>query len=312
MRISTSLTVMLTSLLAGICAHAQDVVSTDEAIKRFGMDLDTAEIRVETIAPGLHAFFGAGGNLVVSIGRQGVLLVDDQLPAMVPRIEAAIRQLGGAGVDFVVNTHWHFDHAGGNLVLSENGAWIISQTNSHRMLLEDQRINLVSMVVDQPAYPADALPVVTYDDRMSFHFNEETIDLLHFGSAHTTGDTAVVFRGRKAVHMGDVFNSRYPFIDADSGGTIDGVIRFCEGVLNEIDDEFKVIPGHGVVSSYADLAEYTAMLKTIRDRIVKLIRDGATLEEIIAANPTSEWDEKRGNPALLLNRAYAGLSTARD
>ena len=170
-------------------------------------------------------------------------------------------------------------------------------------------INLVALSYKQQVYPAAALPVITYDDRMQFHFNGEQIELLHFGPAHTTGDTAVIFRGRNAVHLGDVFNnSGYPFIDADNGGGISGVISFCEAVLNVIDADTVVIPGHGEVTDYAKLAAYIDMLKTVRGRIVKLIDGGSDLEAVIAAKPTAGYDESYGDPAMLVNRAYTSLT----
>jgi len=228
---------------------------------------------------------------------------------MVPRIRAAIQELGGSNIDFVINTHWHFDHADGNALLGKGGSWIVSQANSRRMMTESQLINLVDFIVDQPPYPAEGLPVITYEDRMQFHFNGEQVDLLHFGSAHTTGDTAVVFRGHNAVHMGDLYFSRsYPFIDADNGGGLDGMILFCEAVLKEIEEDTVVIPGHGPVAKYVDLEEYVSMLRTIRNRIATLIAEGATLDEVIAAKPTSEWDEINGDPSRLLDRAFASLT----
>jgi cyclase len=151
--------------------------------------------------------------------------------------------------------------------------------------------------------------VVTYDDNMRFHFNGERIDLLHFGPAHTTGDTAVVFRNHKTVHMGDVYNNAgYPFIDADNGGSLSGIIEFCSKVLAQLDSGYTVVPGHGAVADYQSLADYVAMLTTIRDRMSALIGSGATLEQVVAARPTSDWDDKKGDPASFLNRAYASLT----
>ena len=185
----------------------------------------------------------------------------------------------------------------------------MSQANSRKMMTENQLVNLVGSVIKQPASPREALPVITYDDRMYFHFNGEQIDLLHFGPAHTTGDAAVFFRTKNAVHMGDVFNnSGYPFIDADNGGSLNGLIIFCESVLNEIDENTIVIPGHGPVGSHADLSAYVLMLSQIRDSIAVLIAGGATLNDVIAARPTSRWDDKRGDPSRLLDRAYASMA----
>ena len=274
--------------------------------------LRTTPIRTERIADGFYVLFGVGGNIAVSIGSQGVLAVDDQFPEMVPKYRAAIRELGGGDIDFVVNTHWHFDHADGNQVLGPDGTWLVSHANSRAMMTKDNRINLVGQVREQPAYPAAALPVITFSDRMQFHWNGEPIDLLHFGPAHTTGDAAVIFRNRNAVHLGDVFNNAgYPFIDADNGGSLNGIIAFCEGVLAELEPGAIVIPGHGPVADYAALRQYVAMLTTIRDRLAALLADGATLEQVVAARPTQEWDETKGDPANFLNRAYTSLTRER-
>jgi glyoxylase-like metal-dependent hydrolase (beta-lactamase superfamily II) len=296
-------------LLVGVSAQAQETLTGIEFFERRGINFDTVQIRIETVSPGLYVLFGAGGNVAVSIGDQGVLVVDDQFPTMVPRIRAAIRELGGDDVDFVINTHWHFDHTDGNPLFGRDGSWIVSQVNSRRMMTDNQLINLVNALVEQPPSSPDGLPVITYENRMRFYFNGEQIDLMHFGPAHTTGDAAVVFRGHNVVHMGDVFNSgAYPFIDADNGGGLDGVILFCEAVLNEIDEDTIVIPGHGPVAKYEDLIEYVLMLRTIRDRIAELIARGASLDEVIAAKPTAEWDEVKGDPIRLLDRAFASLT----
>lgn len=270
--------------------------------------LSTTEISVVELKGNLYAFFGVGGNIVASIGEQGVLLVDDQFPEMAPRYEAAIVELGGDGIDFAINTHWHYDHADGNLALGPAGTWLVSQFLSRRMMQADNVIDSVNEMVAQKAYPDDALPVLTFDDRMQFHFNGEQIDLVHFGAAHTAGDAAVIFRSSGVAHLGDVYNAAgYPFIDLGNGGDFDGLIRFCEAVLAEIDADTVVVPGHGTIGGYRDLEAYIAMLKTIRGRIAELIDDGASLDEVIAANVTAEWDEQRGNPLRLIDRAYWSL-----
>ncbi|MFL2547366.1 MAG: MBL fold metallo-hydrolase [Candidatus Rariloculaceae bacterium] len=290
-------------------AQSQDTVTGSEFMQSFGVNFYTTEISVETVSPGLHVLRGAGGNVAVSIGNQGVLVVDDQFPAMVPKIRKAISELGGGNVDFVINTHWHFDHTDGNPLFGQGGSWIVSQISSRQMMTENQLINWVGALVEQPRSSSDGLPVITYDDRMQFHFNGELIDLLHFGPAHTSGDGAVVFRGHNAVHMGDVFNNGgYPFIDADNGGGLDGMILFCEAILNQIEEDTIVIPGHGPTATYSDLADYVLMLRTIRERVAALIAMGATLDEVINAKPTAEWDETRGDPVRLLDRAFASLT----
>jgi glyoxylase-like metal-dependent hydrolase (beta-lactamase superfamily II) len=288
-------------VLAAAPAFAQ-LADLDERLR-------TTPIRAEKIAENFYVLFGVGGNIALSIGANGVLIVDDQFPPMVPKYKATIGELGGGAIDFAINTHWHFDHADGNQVLGPEGTTIIAHEISRQMLLKDNKINTVAQVRDQPAYPETALPVITYDRSMRFHFNGERIDLLHFGPAHTTGDTAVIFRGHNIVHMGDVYiSSGYPFVDADNGGSLNGVIEFCESVLKELNEGSIVVPGHGPVARYQDLVDYVAMLTTIRDRVQALVRSGATLQQVVAARPTSEWDEKQGDPANFLNRAYASLS----
>jgi glyoxylase-like metal-dependent hydrolase (beta-lactamase superfamily II) len=144
---------------------------------------------------------------------------------------------------------------------------------------------------------------------MQFHFNGERIDLMHFGPAHTTGDTAVIFRGHNAVHLGDVFNNAgYPFIDAGNGGTINGVIAFCSAVRDELNEDSIVIPGHGPVTDYQTLVDYIEMLTVVRNRIAAMIEQGASLDAVVAAEPTAEYDERYGDPLRLINRAYVSLT----
>lgn len=291
-----------------------DVTAQDAERRRFadavGWDLENTPVRHQSLDEGLHVLFGAGGNVLVSIGDDGVLMVDDQFPQMAPKLLAAIERLGGdGGVDFVINTHWHFDHADGNLTFGPGGAWLVSQAESREMMQRTRLVDLVGIEYTQQAYPPDALPVITYDRSMQFHFNGERIDLMHFGPAHTTGDTAVIFRGRNVVHLGDVFNAAgYPFIDVGNGGDLDGVIAFCRAVLDEIDTATAVVPGHGAVSTYRDLEAYVEMLQTVRDRIAELIGEGADLETVLAAEPTRGFDAQYGDPARFIDRAYFSLA----
>jgi cyclase len=278
-------------------------------IENLAEALRTTPITEQRIADDFYVLFGVGGNMLVSIGDDGVLAVDTQYPPMVPKYRAKIEELGGGDIDFAINSHWHFDHADGDTVLGPEGTWIVAHANSREMLAKDKVVNLVTQQMEQPAYPVEALPKITFEERMSFDFNGERIDLVHFGPAHTAGDTAIIFRGHNAVHMGDVFNNRgYPFIDADSGGSLDGIIDFCRAVLDEIDTSTVVIPGHGAVADFVELADYVAMLTEIRDRVRRLIDNGATLEQIVAARPTAEWDAEQGAPASFLDRAYTSLT----
>jgi len=299
-RLSARTSLAAALALATVAANAQDFAN--------------ARIVTESLGNGLYVLFGQGenviaGNMLVSIGEQGVLVVDDMVDGIVPKYKAAIADLGGGAIDFAINTHWHFDHSGGNPVLGPEGVRIVAHETSREMMRRANVINLVSQTIDQPAYALAALPAITYDDAMRMHFNGHRIDLLHPGPAHTTGDTAVILRDRNIAHLGDVFNTGgYPFIDADNGGTLEGVIAFCEAVLTELEPGAIVIPGHGPVSTYDGLAEYVSMLKTIRDRMSSLIRSGASLEQVVAARLTSDWDAAKGDPIMLLDRAYASMT----
>jgi cyclase len=281
----------------------------DSLMSAFGWDLNSTDITTQKLDKGLAVLFGAGGNIGVSTGEDGVFIVDDQFPVLMPKIKQAIGKLGGKGVDFAVTTHWHFDHAEGNLVLGPEGTWLVAHENSREMMKKDHVINLVVAAYDQKAYPESAWPDITFSDDMQFHLNGQTVDLWHFGPAHTTGDAAVYFRGSNAVHLGDVYNnSGYPFIDAGNGGSLDGVIHFCSETLARINKDTTVIPGHGPVSDYKGLASYIDMLSSIRARMVKLIENGATLEDVIAAKPTADYDDAMGDNTGFINRAYMSLT----
>ena len=284
----------------------------DELMAAFEWDFASTEIQSQKVAEGLYVLFGIGGNIGVSIGEDGVLIVDDQFPQVMDKIEAAISDIGGASVDYAVNTHWHFDHAEGNNALGPKGTTIVSQKNARNDMAQGGIVNLVVSRYDQQPYPKQALPVLTYDDRMQIHFNDNEIELIHFSPAHTNGDTAVFFRKQNAVHLGDVFNNTgYPFIDVESGGGIDGMIKFCESTLAEMGPNAIIIPGHGPVTDAAALSRYIYMLKTMRSRIASMIAEGKTLQEVIDAKPTADFDEVYGPETAspgFVNRVYTSLS----
>ena len=274
----------------------------------FGWDLKKAEITIERINENNHVLFGLGGNILVNSGKDGVLIVDDQFPQLKNKIMSAIRKIGGRKIDYIVNSHWHFDHAEGNIAFGKTGSRIIAHENSRFMMINPQPINLVSVVYPQQPYPSHALPQITYQDTMTVNLNGEEIGLYNFGSAHTTGDTAVYLKQSNILHMGDVFNmSGFPFIDADNGGNIDGIIYFCQSILSVINDETVVVPGHGPISTTQDMQNYIDMLVVVRDRIKNLIDKEKTLEEVLEAHPAQEWEAGFGDATLLVDRAYTGL-----
>ena len=309
--------IALVTLFFSLSCRAHDgpplpeIRDLDTLMSEFDWDVNM-EIETQKITDDLYVLFGLGGNIAVNIGADGVFIVDDQFPVVMPRIRKAIGELGGDGIDFAVTTHWHFDHAEGNVALGPAGTWLIAHENSREMMKTDHVINLVVSAYEQKAYPESAWPDITFDDDMQFHLNGQTIDLMHFGPAHTTGDTAVIFQGSNAVHLGDVFNNAgYPFIDAGNGGGLEGLIEFCKQTLLNIDEDTVVIPGHGPVTDYNALSDYIEMLSVVRDRMIALIDEGKSLEDVYAAKPTADFDEKMGDNNGFINRAYMSLTHKR-
>ena len=293
-------------------ADHEDVMNLDEVSHAFGWNFEEAEIQTQKVSEGLYVLFGVGGNIAVSIGDDGVLIVDDQFPQVMDKVQAAISKVGGGAVDYAINTHWHFDHAEGNNALGPQGTKIVAHANARADMAKGGVINMVIAKYKQQPYPEKALPVLTYDHGMQVYFNGGEIDLKNFASAHTSGDTAVFFKKQNAVHLGDVFNnSGYPFIDVGSGGSIDGMIKFCEDTLKQINESTIVIPGHGPVTNTATLKEYISMLKTVRSRVAALIEEGKTLQEIKDTKPTEDFDKIYGpetGSLGFINRVFTSLS----
>ena len=286
-------------------------LNLEQLLAQFNWDFDAAEITTEQVGEGLYVLFGIGGNIAVSVGEQGVLVVDDMFPEVIAKVEAAIKEIGGDGIDFAINTHWHFDHAEGNLALGPAGTWIAAHANSAAMMAKENILNMVITKYRQPPYPPAARPSIVFDDRMRFHFNGEDVDLIHAGPAHTAGDAAVIFKNHNAVHFGDVFNNTgYPFIDVDSGGSINGMIAFCQAILDELGPNGVVIPGHGPVTDSAALQAYIDMLTTVRDRVAAQIAEGKGLMAVVASGVTSDLDETFGpvvNSLGFVDRVYTSL-----
>jgi glyoxylase-like metal-dependent hydrolase (beta-lactamase superfamily II) len=273
-----------------------------------------ATVTREQIAPDLHVLLGTGGgqvagNVLVLLGDDGALVIDTGYAQYVPLYREAIAALNGAAIRYAIDTHWHDDHSEGNKVLGLGGALIVAHTNARTMLMRDNKINVVRTILDQPAFPPAALPVVTFDDRLELYLNGERIELVHVAPAHTTGDVVVILRNHNVAHTGDVFlPAAYPFSDVDNGGSFDGEIEFVSRLLTELDRDTLIVPGHGRVARYDELGPYVEMLKTVRDRVTALIASGATLEQVVAAEPTKEWDAKYGNPTTyFLDRTYKSL-----
>lgn len=232
-------------------------------------DYSKVEIKVIPVSKNIYMLEGSGGNIGVSVGDDGILIVDDQFAPLADKIEAALKGLNPGKLKFVLNTHHHGDHTGGNAAFGAKDATIIAQSNVRNRLSKDTNLK------------KEALPVITFDQSASVYFNGEEIKLIHYGPGHTDGDSVIYFTGANVVHMGDQFiNGGFPFIDFSSGGNVDGFIKTVGTVLKKIPTDAKVIPGHGKLGTVEDLKNYHAMLTETTDFVKKEIAEGKTLPEI--------------------------------
>lgn len=252
---------------------------------------EMADVKIQTthLSGGVYMLSGRGGNIGLSVGEDGVFLIDDQYAPLTAKIKTAIAKITDKPIVFVVNTHWHGDHTGGNENLGKAGAIIVAHENVRKRMSADQFNEVFNRTT--AASPKGALPIVTFTDEMTFFWNGDDINIFHVDPAHTDGDVIIYFTKTNVVHMGDTyFNGMYPYIDVSAGGSINGVIRAVNGVISKIDDNTKIIPGHGPLSHKSELVEYKTVLDNIRNRVVKLIKAGKSKTEVIAAKPTKEYD----------------------
>lgn len=256
-------------------------------------DFSKVEVKTQKLGDSVYMLEGAGGNLGVSIGEDAVFVVDDQYAPMAPKIQAAIAALTAKPVKFILNTHWHGDHTGGNETFGKAGAIIVAHENVRRRMSSEQFIELFKSKV--AASPRAALPIVTFASDVTFQLNGEEIRAFHVPRAHTDGDAIVHFVKADVIHMGDTFfNGMYPFIDSSSGGTAEGMVAAADKVLAMSGDKTKIIPGHGPLATRADLKAYRDMVAELNGRVVKLVKAGKSLDEIKAANVGAGYDEKWG------------------
>jgi glyoxylase-like metal-dependent hydrolase (beta-lactamase superfamily II) len=251
-----------------------------------------SDIQIETvkITDNIYMLMGAGGNIAVSVGEDGVFMIDDQIASANEQILAAIAKITDKPVKFLINTHWHADHTGGNELMGKAGSIIVAHDNVRKTLTEKQFIEYFDKYVEPLS--KEGLPVITFTDAVTFYFNGDEIYVHHVESAHTDGDAVVHFENDNVVHTGDVvFSGMYPFIDHERDGSAEGMTRVVGRLLETIDDSTKVIPGHGQLCDKKHLKEYHNMLSTVTGRVKTMMDEGKTLEEITAAKPTADFDE---------------------
>ena len=232
---------------------------------------------------------GSGGNIIVSVGQDGVFMVDDQFAPLTEIIKEAISNITDQPVKFVINTHWHSDHTGGNENFGELGAIIVSHDNVKKRLSTEQFSEFFNRTV--PPLSEKGLPIITFSDNMTISQNGDEIKVIHVDNGHTDGDSIVYFTKDNVIHVGDDFTDKsYPFIDISSGGSINGLISSLHTMSSIIDDETKVISGHTEISNKTKVIDLTNMLKDVRQNVSQMIEGGKSLEEIIAVQPTSNYD----------------------
>lgn len=273
-------------------------------------DFSQVEIQTVPVAENIYMLIGEGGNIGVSAGDDGVLLIDDQFAPLTTKIEDAVSQISDRSIRFLLNTHWHFDHTGGNENLGKSGVVIVAHDEVYTRMSTDQFIEAFQRSI--PASPPEALPQITFNDTATFHLNGQTINAFHVESAHTDGDTVIHFTEADVIHAGDTyFNGNYPFIDTSSGGSIEGMIDATEQILALAGTNTKIIPGHGALSNPAELKVYQQMLMDVKARTEQAISEGLTLEQFIASNPTADYDATWGQgflkPADFLTIVYKSL-----
>lgn len=274
-------------------------------------DFSKVEIRTVPVSGNISMLMGAGGNIGVITGPDGVFLIDDDYAPMTKKIHDAVKALSGEPIHAVINTHWHGDHTGGNKALGDAGVVIIAHDNVRTRMASKQFMKAFGREV--PPSPPAALPVVTFADTLTLHINGDKLRAFKVDPAHTDGDIVLHMEKANVIHMGDTyFAGRYPFIDESNGGSFAGVLATAERVLGIADADTKIIPGHGPLSNKAELKQYRKMLVTIRDRVSAAIADGKTLDEIIAAKPLADLDAAWGSGFVkaewMLGFAHASLT----
>jgi cyclase len=263
-------------------------------------DFSKVEIKVSKLSGNIYLLQGAGGNIAASLGDDGILIVDTEYSPLADKIQTALKSIGVTDkpLRFVIDTHYHSDHSDGNAAWGARGATIIANENLRKRLENGSAIGNGpggSINIKQPAQPKVALPVITFDDGITLHLNDEEIRVMHFPSAHTDGDSVIYFSKNHVVHMGDEFvRYGFPFVDLNGGGSVQGMVAACEKVTSTLPADTKVIPGHGEIASMDDLREYTKMMKDTLAVVQAAMAKGETVEQMKSEKILTPWQKYSG------------------
>lgn len=275
-------------------------------------DFSKVEIKVSKVAGSVYMLQGAGGNIGASVGEDGIVVVDDQYAPLADKIQAALKGITDKPIRFIINTHYHPDHTGGNAYFQKQAPIIAHDNVRKRLESGGPAGNGGSVHFDSQPAPKEALPIITFDHDVTVHLNGEDIRALYFPAGHTDGDSIIFFPKSNVVHMGDDFVTYgFPFIDVEAGGSIDGMIDGVEKVIAEVPPDVKIIPGHGPVSNLDDVRAYLTMLKATRDVVAQALRDGKTLDQMKQAKILDPWKKYSGdfvNEDAYLETLYNSLT----
>jgi glyoxylase-like metal-dependent hydrolase (beta-lactamase superfamily II) len=254
-------------------------------------DFSKVEIKVQKVAGTVYMLQGAGGNIGVSVGDDGIVMVDDQFAPLAPKIQAALKSITDKQLRFVLNTHWHGDHTGGNPIFSQQ-APIIAQENVRKRLAEGRK----TPAPEIPPQPRNVLPVITFQDKVSVHLNGEDIQAIHFPRGHTDGDSVIFFPQSNVLHMGDDFVTYgFPFVDLNSGGSVSGMIDALHKVVALVPADVKVIPGHGNLSTLDDVRSFTKMVEDTFNLVSDQVKQGKTADQIKQGNVLAAYSKYSGS-----------------
>lgn len=255
-------------------------------------DYESVEIKTTHVSESVYMLEGSGGNIGVSLGEDGVILIDDQFAPLTEKIINAVKNITDKEIEFVINTHWHHDHTGGNENLGKL-AHIIAHDNVRKRMVKGQTIEFLDKEI--PPAKSEALPKLTYLSEQFIYMNHEELVIRHFAASHTDGDSVVFFKNANVVHMGDLFfNTRFPFVDLSSGGSIQGLLKSLEKIIFELQPGVKIIPGHGPMADLKALKEYFRMIQETVAVVTGAMSRGQELDEIIASDVLADWSEAWG------------------
>jgi cyclase len=283
-------------------------------------DFSKVQIKVTKVSGNIYMLEGSGGNIAASVGDDGVVIVDDQYAPLADKIAAALKNIGATDkpVRFVINTHYHGDHTGGNMPFATKGATVIAQDNVRKRLETGSKAgNGGSLSMDQKPAEKDALPIITFDHDVTVHLNGEDIRALHFPAGHTDGDAIIFFPKANVVHMGDDYvRYGFPFIDVTSGGSVQGMIAACDKVIALLPADVKVIPGHGQISNLNEVRDYLKMLKETTAAVEAALKKGSTLDQMKKDKILAAWDKQYSNkfvtPDVFIETLYNSLTKQKN